>query len=199
MFDRSRGVVGILRTSPIWPPLGIFLGKLLCFVQHFSEISSNGPFENMSELVQVMVCRWPIPEPSLLRFNDAKMTSLGHTPHGEKSWSSPIMIWVRDAYAPRFKIREGLLPENVKSHLHNKITYIKHHFLTIGKDTGWCIYPHFLCIHNIIIGNRVHKIWIGPGISIHKHSMTYRNPWSSPCGLGLSLLIWIDFNPSMDK
>ena len=32
-----------------------------------------------------------------------------------------------------FKIQEGLLSENVKTHLHNKITHIKHHFPTIGE------------------------------------------------------------------
>ena len=64
--------------------------------------------------------------------------------------------WIKDSRW-FFKIQEGLLSENVKSLLHNKITYIQHHFSTIGKDTGWCIYPHFLCIHTIIIGNRVHR------------------------------------------
>ena len=53
-----------------------------------------------------------------------------------------------------FKIQDSrrLIVRNVKSHLYNKITHIKHHFQSIRKDTGWCIYPNLLGIHTIIIG-----------------------------------------------
>ena len=39
-----------------------------------------------------------------------------------------------------------------------QITYTNHHFSTIRKDTGWCIYPHSVCIHPSNKGNRVHRL-----------------------------------------
>ena len=51
------------------------------------------------------------------------------------------------------RIQEGLLSENVKSHLFNKIKYINLHFLTFRKDTVVFVHPHSKCIYIITEDN----------------------------------------------